>query len=82
MATILVVDDELMIRDMLKQFLTGQGYHVPTAHNGDAALALVEEEQPQMIILDLYMPGMNGGYCPPRTECYAVSRQHHHADCQ
>ncbi len=58
--SILVVDDELMIRRMLKQYLTGNGYQVHTAQNGKEALALVERIQPRVIILDLCMPGMNG----------------------
>ena len=59
-ASILVVDDEQMVLDMLKQYLTGEGYQVRTAGDGGPALALVEREQPQMIILDLNMPGLNG----------------------
>ena len=59
-ASILVVDDELMIRDLLAKFLAQRGYQVHTAQNGKEALALVERIQPRVIILDLYMPGMNG----------------------
>ncbi len=58
--SILVVDDEQMVLDMLKQYLTSEGYQVRTAGDGGPALALVEREQPQMIILDLNMPGLNG----------------------
>jgi len=60
MATILVVDDEPTIRDLLAQFFTLRGYRVRVAQDGPAALALVAQEQPQMVILDMYMPGMNG----------------------
>ncbi len=58
--SILVVDDEPMIRDLLSQFLTVRGYRVRTAQDGSQALAMVKQEQPQLIILDLYMPDMNG----------------------
>lgn len=58
--SVLVVDDEPLIRDMLMQFLSLRGYRVRTAQNGKEALALAEEEPPNMVILDMYMPGMNG----------------------
>jgi len=58
--SILVVDDEPMIRDMLEQYLGLQGFRVRSAQGGAEALALVAQEPPQMIILDMYMPGMNG----------------------
>lgn len=57
---ILVVDDEPVIQDVLTQFLTLRGYRVRVAWNGAETLALVEQERPQLIILDIYMPGMNG----------------------
>jgi len=60
MATILVVDDEPTLRDLLAQFFTLRGYRVRVAQDGPEALALVEQEQPQMVLLDMYMPGMNG----------------------
>ena len=58
--SILVVDDEPSVRDLLSEFLTQRGYQVRTAENGLEALTLAREEHPQMVILDLYMPGMNG----------------------
>jgi len=58
--TILIVDDEAMVRDMLAKFLTLRGYRIRTAANGAETLAMVEQEPPQMVILDMYMPGMNG----------------------
>lgn len=57
---ILVVDDEPKIRDILTQFLTLRGYRVRAAQNGVEALALVDRERPQLIILDVYMPGIDG----------------------
>ena len=58
--TVLVVDDEALIRTMLVKYLTKQGYEVRAAGNGVEALALVEQELPNLVILDMYMPGMNG----------------------
>ena len=58
--SILVVDDEPAIRAMLSKFLTEQGYRVRTAQEGPAALALVKQDPPHLVILDIYMPGMNG----------------------
>ncbi len=57
---ILVVDDEPPIRDLLTQFLSARGFHVHAAQDGPTALALAERERPQLIILDVHMPGMNG----------------------
>lgn len=57
---ILVVDDEPQICDVIAQALTHRGYRVKTASNGPEALASVEQEKPALIILDMYMPGMNG----------------------
>ncbi len=58
--SILVVDDEPQVRDLLRDFLNKCGYRVRTAQDGPTALALVEQEWPQLIVLDMYMPGMNG----------------------
>jgi CheY-like chemotaxis protein len=59
-ATILVVDDELEIVELVGEFLERRGYRVKTATNGKDALALVKEEPPDLMLLDIYMPGMNG----------------------
>jgi len=58
--SILVVDDEPLILELLVQFLTLRGYRVRAAKSGREALALVRQESPQMILLDILMPGMNG----------------------
>lgn len=59
-AKILVVDDEKNIRLTVTQCLQPQGYTVKTAINGQEALANLEEYDPQLMLLDLQMPGMNG----------------------
>ncbi|MBI4401804.1 MAG: response regulator [Nitrospirae bacterium] len=58
--SILVVDDEPMICDLLAQFLTLRGFQVRTARDGLEALEEVKREEPRMIILDMYMPSMSG----------------------
>ena len=57
---ILLVDDAEEIRDLLGGFLEEQGYQVVLASDGNEALDLVESENPQIIILDLKLPGLNG----------------------
>ena len=57
---ILVVDDEHLIRWSLEQNLKKQGYEVVTAGDGEEALRLVREEQPDLVLLDIQMPGING----------------------
>jgi len=57
---ILVVDDELPICDLLYEFLSLQGYQVTTATNGREAISKFEENCPDVVILDIRMPEMNG----------------------
>jgi len=58
--SILVVDDEPPICELLQRFLSLRGYQVHVAPDGPQALAAVEREAPQLIVLDMNMPGMNG----------------------
>ncbi|MGW8311879.1 MAG: sigma-54-dependent transcriptional regulator [Desulfuromonadales bacterium] len=57
---ILVVDDEHLIRWSLEQSLKKQGYDVVTAGNGEDALRLVHEETPELMLLDIQLPGIDG----------------------
>jgi CheY-like chemotaxis protein len=57
---ILVADDDDSIRELWTELLTRAGYRVLTAHNGREALDLVRAVVPDLIILDLHMPEMNG----------------------
>jgi CheY-like chemotaxis protein len=57
---VLVVDDERQIRDLLKEFLSNEAYEVILASNGKEAIELTEKEHPDVILLDLKMPGING----------------------
>jgi len=58
---ILVVDDKLELRTLLKSYLTQEGFDVVTANDGQEALFIARHEKPNLIILDLMMPEM-GGY--------------------
>lgn len=58
--TILVVDDEVHIRQLLRQHLESEGYQVIEAQDGREAIAQVKEYQPHLVILDLMMPNLNG----------------------
>jgi DNA-binding NtrC family response regulator len=59
-AKILVVDDEAIIRDSLREWLGGSGHQVLTAENGTQALEIIRKEKPAILITDLVMPGMDG----------------------
>ena len=59
-STILVVDDEESMRDMLTRYLTAEGFTVETAGDGPAALAAARRLQPDLIVLDVMLPGMDG----------------------
>lgn len=58
---ILVVDDKLELRNLLKSYLTQEGFDIVTANDGQEALYVARHEKPNLIILDLMMPEM-GGY--------------------
>ncbi|MFF5076744.1 response regulator transcription factor [Actinoplanes sp. NPDC000266] len=57
---ILVADDDEDIREIVVAKLVAAGYNVITTDNGSSALHLVQAEQPDMVILDVSMPGMDG----------------------
>ena len=60
MAAILVVDDEEPIQELLRFNLEKEGYLVRVAKNGQEALKQVENNQPDLLVLDLMLPGMDG----------------------
>jgi putative nucleotidyltransferase with HDIG domain len=57
---ILVVDDEPGIRNVLSEYLAGEGFAVETAENGEAALNMLHEGSFELVIADMEMPGMGG----------------------
>ena len=60
---ILVVDDEQQLALAVKIRLQSRGYEVVTAHDGKKALEILEKEKPDMVILDVLMPVMDGYSC-------------------
>jgi two-component system KDP operon response regulator KdpE len=59
-ATILVIDDEPQLRRTMRATLTDIGYCVIEARSGEEALAMVRQETPDLVLLDLNMPGIGG----------------------
>lgn len=57
---VLVVDDDPGVRDVLRRFLSGKGYVVATAEDGETALRMIRESAPDLLLLDVYLPGMSG----------------------
>jgi len=57
---ILVVDDEAPMREVLSEYFTTQGYTVDAASNGTEALAAVKRARPDLVLLDVRMPGLDG----------------------
>jgi CheY-like chemotaxis protein len=60
MNSILVVDDELLVAEMLAELLQDEGYAVTTAAHGKHALERVRQQHPDLIVTDFMMPLMNG----------------------
>ena len=58
--TVLVVDDDARILRLIQQILELEGYKVLTAPNGNAGLAILETEAPEVVLLDIMMPGIDG----------------------
>ena len=76
---ILVVDDEPQIRRIMRTTLTGAGYEVDDAKTGEEALEKVREFRPDLVLLDINMPGM-GGLAACREMRADHERRDHHAD--
>lgn len=60
MRTVLVVDDEFGVAEVLQAILTDEGFCVVTAANGRQALARIAERQPDLVLLDYMMPVLDG----------------------
>jgi two-component system response regulator VicR len=60
MTTVLIIDDEYLIADILSYALEDEGYLTVKAGSGQKALDILDRERPELIITDYMMPGMNG----------------------
>lgn len=58
--TLLLVDDDRELCAMLAEYLGHEGYQVETAYSGEAALAALQRSTPDLLVLDIMMPGMSG----------------------
>ena len=61
MTTVLVVDDEPLVRDVVTRYLERDGHRVVTAGDGDSARELIEREEPSLVLLDVMLPGETNG---------------------
>lgn len=68
MKTIAVIDDDVYIGDMLEKLFTGAGYAVVRAYSGTEAVYLLSEKQPDLILLDLMLPGLSGEEILPKIK--------------
>jgi len=60
MATVLVVDDEPIVRDVVVRYLEREGFDTLVAADGDTARRLIERSPPELVVLDLMLPGTDG----------------------
>jgi DNA-binding response OmpR family regulator len=60
MATVLVVDDEPIVREVVARYLAHAGHNALEAADGDAARELIERDEPDLVVLDVMLPGTDG----------------------
>lgn len=68
MKTIAIIDDDIPIGDMLAEVLTQEGYAVLRAYSGTEALYLLSQNKPDLVLLDLMLPGLSGEEVLPHIE--------------
>lgn len=68
MKTIAVIDDDIYIGNMLEEVLRSNGYDVLRAYSGTEALYLLQQKQPDLVLLDLMLPGLSGEEVLPHIE--------------
>ncbi len=68
MKNILIIDDDIHIGDMLTEVLTKEGYFVLRAYSGTEALLLLSSKSPDLILLDLMLPGLSGEELLPKIK--------------
>ena len=68
MNTIAIIDDDIYIGNMLEELLRGEGYGVLRAYSGAEALLLLSRHRPDLVLLDLMLPGLSGDEVLPRIQ--------------
>lgn len=68
MSKIMIIDDDVYIGDMLKEALGSEGYEAVQAYSGTEALLLLEKEKPDIILMDLMLPGVSGEELLPQIK--------------
>jgi DNA-binding response OmpR family regulator len=68
MKNILVIDDDLYIGNMLEETLTNEGYSVSRAYSGTEAVLVLDKAKPDLVLLDLMLPGLSGEEVLPRIK--------------
>ena len=68
MSHILIIDDDIHINEMLEEVLIQEGYQVSHAYSGTEALLFLASEKPDLILLDLMLPGLTGEEVLPQIE--------------
>ena len=76
MATILVVEDNEMNRDMLARRLKRQGHKVITAVDGAQGVAMATQEQPEIVLMDMSLPVLDGWEATRRLKADAATARH------
>ena len=79
-AKVLVVDDELSIREMLQIFLKREGFDVSVAHSGEAGLACIRKKDFNVVVSDIKMPDMTGIDLLRRVRSEGASGRVHSSD--
>ena len=74
---VLVVDDDPIIRDMMRDILESEGYAVTTARNGFEALKLLHGDEPYLVFLDVMMPNIDGKEVCERLDSDPNARRRH-----
>ena len=68
MKTIAIIDDDVHIGNMIEEVLKGEGYNVIRAYSGTEALYLFENNHPDLVLLDLMLPGLSGEEVLPHIQ--------------
>jgi DNA-binding response OmpR family regulator len=69
--TVLTVDDDNAITELLAMLLRTHGYEVLTANNGEEAIKFIKDKNPHIVVLDLMMPGMDGWQVCKRVRAFS-----------